>query len=224
MFNDTLLVSTLGNDLNNPAQLFGKDSLLTVLSNGNCISIRALNHLNTTLKEVRVEAENAFNRTSSNTSITTKYKAGTLEFPISNNAYIDAFPLTTSLIQPIWVQYSIPNLLPGKYNIYVVFVPTYLEDSTKVLPFKANCFLTYPNSDGVSQNNISIYTGVVTTPKNITKFLVKSDFVVNFFDFGLAGATNPLIKLKVQNAATSAQSTLYNREILTDCIIFEPVQ
>ncbi len=224
LVNDTLLLTTLGNDLNDPTQLFGKDSLLAILSNGNCQRISALNHLNAALKEIRVEAENAFNRTSSNTRIYTKYKASTLAFPISNDAYIDAFPLTTSSIQPVWVQYSIPNLLPGKYNIYVVFVPTYLEDTTKILPFKANCYLTYPNSEGAIQTNVSIYSNAITAPKNISKFLVKSDFEVNFFDFGLAGATNPMIKLKVQNAATSAQTTLYNREILTDCILFEPVQ
>ena len=221
---DTLLLTTLGNELVSPTQLFGKDTLIARFSNGNCLKISALNYLNAALKEVRVEAENPVNRTSSNSNLITKIKSSTPDFPISNNAYVDVYPLTTSSFQKVWVQYCIPNLLPGKYNIYVVFVPAYLEDTTKILPYLVNFYLTYPNTDGVTVSDQVISSNVNTIPKILSKILVKSDFVVNFFDMGLAGKTNPSIKLKVENAASVNQSTLYSREVRTDCILFEPVQ
>lgn len=224
LMSDTLLFTTLGNELVLPTQLFGKDTLIAKLSNGNCLKISALYHLNAPLKEVRVEAENSVNRKSSNANVTKKYKTSNSEFPISNNAYNDVYPLTTSLIQPVWVQYGIPNLLPGKYNIYVVFVPACLEDTTLILPYSAKAYLDYPDANGVTQSNLVLTTTIITAPKAISKILLMSDFVVNFFDMKLAGATNPMVKLKVQNTATVVQSTLYNREIRTDCIIFERVE
>lgn len=223
LLNDTLFLTSLGNELVNPAEIFGNGLLIIKLSNGNILKISKLNHLNTTAKEVRVEAENPINRSYSNCTVVSKTKISTLGFPISNNAYADVFPLTTSSLQKVWVQYSIQNLLPGKYNIYVVFVPSYIEDTTKALPYLVNFYLTFPNLNGATQSNV-VSTNVVTNPKTISKILVQSDFVVNFFDMGLAGATNPLIKVRVENAAKSNQTTLYNREILTDCILFEPVQ
>lgn len=224
LMSDTLILTTLGNELVNPSQLFGNDTLISKLSNGNCLKISALNYLNTVQKEVRVEAENPVNRTNANSSINVRNRVSLPDFSISNNAYIRVFPLTTSSVQKVWAQYSIPNLLPGKYNIYVVFVPAYLEDTAKTLPYLVNFYLTYPNADGVTVSNASMSSNVITAPKTISKIRVKSDFIVNFFDMSLAGKTNPSIKLKVENAAIVNQSTLYSREVRTDCILFEPVQ
>lgn len=220
---DTLLLTTLGNELVQPVQLFGKDSLLAKLSNGCALRVSTLAHLNDSVKTVRTEAENPTNRTLTNVNVKVMNRMGTTEFPISGNSYIEAIPMTTSSLQKTWVQFGIPHLLPGTYNIYAVILPAYMNDTTKILPNKIKFTLTYPNASGVSTTSTPV-SNSETNPKVVSKILISSNFVVNFFNMSLAAATNPMIKVRVESVAYLTPPSPYNRNILTDCILFEPVQ
>lgn len=219
----TALTTTLGDVFDQPAEQFGLAAHDTTLSNGNILKVGKLKLYKAPTDTIRVEAENPLNRTSSNAQLVVKSYESRPDRQISGNAYLDVVPLTTSSIQPVRVVYNLPNVLPGKYNLYVVLVPAYLEDTTLTKPYLAKFYLDYPNTDGTAVTTYASTTNATSDPKACTKVLVKSDLTIGLFNMELIKTNLPRIKLIVQNAATSTQ-TSYSREIRTDCILLEPVQ
>jgi hypothetical protein len=219
----SVLTTTLGEVYNHPTEQFGLAALDTTLSNGNILKIGKLKLFKAPTDTIRVEAENPLNRSSFYAQLVLKTYESRPETHVSDNAYLDAVPTSTSNLQPPRVIFSMPNVHPGKYNLYVVFVPTYLEDTTQTKPYSVKFYLDYPNIDGTTVTTYASTTNSVTDPKNCTKVLVKSDLSIGLFNMELIQTKLPRIKVTVQNAATSTQ-TSYSREIRTDCILLEPVQ
>ena len=214
------LVSTTGNVFYNPGSLFNTQPV--TLSNGLAYITSQMPYADTIswFKEIRVEAEDAEGRDFSSSSIflRTSYGSG---LDVSENKYILVDPTS---VEPS-VEFSIPNTLSAKYNIYCVFVPASIVDPLNLTPTKAKFKLTYIRraSGSTFISNISPADNI-TNPSGMTKMLVSQ------FDFQYANVIDEeydkvAVKLEVINDVTTAeeQAGTYSRTMRIDCIIFEPV-
>lgn len=235
---DSVLVSTNWNKLTNPDSLF-MNSQKTVLSNGIAYQTSKLNHKSkdSWCKEIRVEAENAvYGRKSENYEITTQSSLGT-KFNLSRNAYIYCKPTSTSALSPLTLTFNIPNTLSTKYNIYVVFVPTVITDTTDKRPYKMNFWIsTNANAPAPTYTPIGA-TNQLTDPLNVTKLLIAKNYefpTTNIIsDPSLQRAKIPMgstsavtfgIKMRNMGGVTTTEVKNFNRATRIDCLILEPVQ
>jgi uncharacterized surface protein with fasciclin (FAS1) repeats len=170
--------------------------------------------------EIRIEAENtSYGRTSFNANVYWR-SAENSGFNVSGNRYIVAYPLTTGNIQLVWVSFAIPNTLSAKYRIYCQFVPSAIQE-VKKLPGLVKFFLEYTKADGTKFTSSAINAEVSGTA--VSKiFVTEVTFpYCNILTNDNIGDIS--VRLKVQNAASTTQSTTYTRTMLIDCIILEPV-
>lgn len=216
------LVSTTGTVFYNPDQLFTNISLTESLSNGISNLTPQMPYADTLswFKEIRVEAENEEGRTNSNNVIFTRNSYGS-GLDVSENEYILVDPTSAGSS----VEFSIPNTLSAKYNIYCVFVPASIVNPTDITTTKATFVLTYIRRATGSTFIKSITPEINTTlPTGLTKMLVDQ------FDFEYANYIDEdynkvKVKLEVINDVTTEeeQAGEYSRTMRIDCIILEPV-
>jgi uncharacterized surface protein with fasciclin (FAS1) repeats len=237
------LTSTNLNKFANPARLF-QNSQQHLMSNGYSYVTSKLNSTanESWFKEIRIEAENnRYGRLTSNYNVSTLSGLGT-GYDISFRNYAYFTDASQSSISTLFVSFPIPNTLSGKYNIYCVFVPTKIVDTTDVRPYKVKFSLKYTNSTGQVVNFGAVTaTNEVKTPSTtkatfttnpdaIDKMLVVKDFEFpysNIIDFTDANFINGIsVALKVENATpkTPVEMVKFNRNLRIDCIILEPVQ
>jgi hypothetical protein len=239
-YSDSVLVSTHWNKLTNPDSLFLNAQKIP-LSNGLAYQTSRLYHKpkDTWCKEIRIEAESSiYGRKSDNYEITTLSSLGS-QFNVSKNSYISCKPTSPNALSPLTLTFNIPNTLSTKYNIYVVFVPTIISDTTDKRPSKMNFFLsTSANAPAVIFPTTPINpTPLLTDPLNMTKMLVVKNYefpTTNIVtDPYLARAKTPqgytssvTFGLKMRNVSGTSPADLknFNRFTRVDCIILEPVQ
>jgi hypothetical protein len=91
------------------------------------------------------------------------------------------------------------------------------------LTCKGLYYLLYKLTNGLvkSQNFTNKSVNYITKTDKMTKVLVADNYVFPVSEYGM-GISN--VKLKVSSNVTQAQTTAYSRDMLLDCIIFEPVQ
>lgn len=236
---DSILVSTNWNQLTNPDSLF-MNSEKFILSNGYAYKTSKLYHkpIDSWCKEIRVEAENSFGgRTSTNYEITTMSSLGT-KFNLSRNAYINCRPTSTSALSPLTLTFPIPNTLSTKYNIYAVFVPTVITDTTDKRPCKLEFSLSLNANASAPSYTKLVVANNLTDPLNMTKMLLLSNYEFTTTNLiNIAGGVNAKIPqgdltppitigLKIKNlgGTSPAEVKNFNRALRIDCIILEPVQ
>ncbi|MDD4970585.1 MAG: fasciclin domain-containing protein [Paludibacter sp.] len=232
------LKSTNGIKLADPGRLFS-GAQRSELSNGygyvtNKINIEAKESW---LSEIRVEAESAafdasdlVNYTQNNmTALGTGYS-------VSRGRYLKAESKTQSSLSKLYVNFQIPFTLAAKYNIYCVFVPTSISNANDARTNKVKFYLSYVDATGKQITNAAIdATNTVTTPTKTpaifttTPFQVQKMLVANNVVFPFCNLINlprATVALKIENAAGVSGPDLvsFNRNLLIDCIILEPVQ
>jgi len=123
------------------------------------------------------------------------------------------------------VEFSIPNTLSAKYNIYCVFVPAKIVDSNNVTPTKAKFQLTY-----IRRASGSTFIKRITPANNVTNTEGLTKMFVDQFDFEFANIVDAeyeriAVKLEVSTNVTAQeeQSGNFSRTMRIDCIILEPV-
>jgi len=218
--NYDLIISTTGNIYRNPVYLFNNNPVL--LSNGLAYISNNFPFIDTVswFKNIKVEAEYSAGRNNSGCNIFLRTSYGT-GFNVSNNRYILVDPISTDPK----VEFSIPNVLSAKYNIYCVFVPGIIVDSSYALPTKVKFKLTFiRRSSGSTFVTYLNPLNNITNPYEITKMLAGT------YNFEYANViddeyNNIAVKLEVINIVTTAeeQSGAFTRTMRIDCIIFEPV-
>lgn len=215
------LTSTYGNVFYNPGEIF-KGLDYESLSNGLAYITDQMPFPDTSsfFKEIRVEAEYSSGRTNTGSNIFIRSSYGT-EYTASNNYYILVDPTST---EPA-VEFSIPNTLSAKYNIYCVFVPAKIVDPNNLTPTKAKFQLTY-----IRRASGSTFIKRVTPENNVTDTLGFTKMFVDQFDFEYANVIDAeyqriAVKLEVSSDVTTQeeQSGDFSRTMRIDCIILEPV-
>ena len=215
------VTSTYGNVFHTPAEIF-KGLDYEALSNGLAYITDKMPFADTAsfFKEIRVEAEQSFGRTNTGSNIFNRSSYGT-EFTASGNYYILLDPTST---EPA-VEFSIPNTLSAKYNIYCVFMPAKIVDAINPKPTKAKFQLTY-----IRRANGSTFIKRVTPVNNVVNPDGITKMFVDQFDFEFANVVDAqynrvAVKLEVSSAvsAQEEQSGDFTRTMRIDCIILEPV-
>jgi hypothetical protein len=237
---DTVITSTNWNKLTNPDSLFMNAEKM-ILSNGYAYKTSKLYHKpqDSWCKEIRMEAEYAQSgRVGLNYDIANISSLGT-KFSLSRNAYIYCKSTSTSALSTLSVTFPIPNTLSTKYNIYAVFVPTVITDSTDKRPYKVECSISYNVNAAVNQQLFTKFTltNNITDSLKVTKMLIAKNYEFTTTNIasirGLVGAKIPqgltsptAIGLKIRNivGTSAADKKNFNRDLRIDCLILEPVQ
>lgn len=215
------VTSTYGNVFHNPAEIF-KGLDYVALSNGLAYVTGKTPFADTLsfFKKIRVEAEQTNGRTNTGSNIFIRSSYGT-GFTASGNYYILVDPTS---IEPA-VEFSIPNTLSAKYNIYCVFVPARIIDPANATPTKAKFQLTY-----IRRVSGSTFIKRITPVNNITNTDSFTKMFVDQFDFEFANIVDAqydrvAVKLEVSSnvSAQEEQSGKFSRTMRIDCIILEPV-
>ncbi len=154
-----------------------------------------------------------------------------IDYAVSNGKYIEVIP-TSAAVNPN-ITYTISNTLSGQlgedgtvekgaaYNIYVVFLPNVLKAPFNPKMNKVNFTLSYMDENGKNKNvtynnNKEDYITSATEP---TKVLVAENVV---FPYAERGLKSPNVKLRISSSVASSLTATYTRELLIDCLIFEP--
>jgi hypothetical protein len=193
--------------------------------------------LDTWNKNLKVEAESitGVDSLKINYTMSTSSSLGTV-FNTSGKSYLTAVASTPSFISNLAVKFPIPNTLSTKYNIYCVFVPATIIDTTDLKPYKLNFYITYKDANGktVKDQKLTVANNV-TNARSITKMLVAQNYsfpfcnIVNSKNEGISVPEKVSVFLKVENAASGSSSSAtdrktYNRTLRIDCVLLEPVQ
>ncbi|HET9571556.1 MAG TPA: fasciclin domain-containing protein [Bacteroidales bacterium] len=231
------IISTLGSVIHDPDALFD-GSVKQIASNGMVYLTDKLNYQanETWNKPIELECEATEGRVAGpNTGINTRTVTSESSVPVSESRYIEVVPNTTTA-QPA-VTFDVPNVLSGKYDIYVEFVPASLDgtprDSTKLL-----FDLTYMTPTGKTTNTTAKLSSFVTSGTRKVKMKAYSGFefpISNYYDrlwwvdyrAGLHNYNEYVVttKLMVKTNVTTTElnNNLYTRKFRIDRLIFEPV-
>ncbi len=215
------LVSTNGNGFYNPGYLFANTEMDS-LSNGLSFVTGKMPFADTSswYKEIRIEAEESEGRINTNNILFPRTSFGT-GLDASNDRYILLDPTASGSS----VEFSIPNTLSAKYNIYCVFVPGSIVDPNNTIPTKARFVLTY-----IRRASGSTFISKITPAENATSPTGLTKMLVAQYDFQYANVISEeynraAVKLEVINDVTTVEEQAgdFSRTMRIDCIIFEPV-
>lgn len=231
------ITSTSGSVIHDPVSMFS-GSNKQIASNGLVYLADELkyNDVETWNKKIILECEATDGRVAGpNTGINTRTVTNNSTVPVSDYRYIEVVPNTTTA-QPS-VTFNIPNVLSGKYDIYVEFIPASLDgvprDSTKLL-----FDLTYLKATGTSINEtVKLNTFITSGTKKVTiKAYSGFEFpVANYYDrlwwidyeAGLHSYNEHVVttKLMVKTNVSTAElnNNTFTRKFRIDRVIFEPV-
>ena len=233
------LRSTSPSIIYDPADLFS-GTVSESASNGLVFKTDELRYSNieTWNKPIEVEGETEDYRvapTGNTSSYTTKSVAAGGDIFVSGLRYLEVNPTSPS-VQPE-VKIQIPNLLSGKYNIYVEFIPGSIEgapnDSTRL-----QYILTYRDARGSEKNELTLDKNLITSGTKKVKMKVFSEFnfpASNYYDrLWMIDLSNGIhtradmkvnTSLKIQTNVTTAEynNNIFTRNFRVDRIIFEPV-
>ncbi len=224
--------------IKNPAEFFS-DSRDTTVSNG---VVYMADHLHFSpsdwCKTVKVEAESnsgAFTLDPAEMRARNTYSRQTRSYPwisdqISNKGFLEVVPVSST--DKAYATFFVYDLQSTAYNIYVVLVPaTYYvrepeaEDSAKCLPNKMQFTLAYPTGDGLREEiNYNKFT-YTNDPFKVDTVLVTRDADGNPSPVTFPYCTCfeiPSVTFKVYNNVSSKETKRYSRNLLIDCVIFEP--
>lgn len=233
------LISTTKSVIHQPATIFGNSTAI-VASNGFVYPVNNLAYDNTETwnKPISVEAEDQNGRSYNNTltSVYTRTIKSESSFKnVSGDSYIEVMPISAATNPS--VNFEIPNVLSGKYNIYAVLLPATMEgeevelDSTKI-----QFTLSYQNANGKNSSKTNKAKGLITSGKEMTKMLAFEDFEFPVSDYTdnlwRSDDENKEEDLKVKTTITimtnvtakEYSSGKYSRTFRLDRIILEPIK
>ena len=235
------LVSTSPSVIREPGSLFGNTQKIQA-SNG--LIFLAEDNLNynaveTWAKPIFVEADEQEGRKiSTNTTIVPRILEGE-NSPATHFRFLEVYQtaLDDNMDNQPKVTFDIPQVLSGKYDIYVEFLPGELAQQGDPRATKLRCTLNYRNANGNTVTSIA--NNLQTSATEKVKLLLFKEFnfpVANYYDRlwavdlirGLHTIDERVVatKLDIAVRVTAAEynSRQFGRSFCVDRIIFEPVQ
>jgi hypothetical protein len=175
-------------------------------------------------RTIVVEAENpAFGRQNLNNDLYFRTSEGT-GYDVSGGKYIVLNPTVTSALSKVSVVFPIPNVLSATYDMYCVFVPERISNAVDPKPNKIDVGITYRKENGIyyPTTYTNLIKGIVTSADSLTKVHLGR---VSFpWATPYDKTTNSVeVKLRIDNAVSTTQTTTMSRTMRIDCVIFEPV-
>lgn len=235
------ITSTSGIVFKNVSNLF-EDADRYNLSNGTMFIADSLRMkpIESYHRPIVVEAEtNIYGRSNTNSILYNRSYTGA-DFNLSNKRY--AFmKYTGNSTGRVVFNMNIPNVLSGKYKLYVVIAPHALENPITPMPAKFIVKMVYrsvngsvpsitsrPSFDSSSnRNNPSTPTGgYIASADTVSKVYIY-DFTFPYASMFEKGNPQGLdVAIQIENMATSSdeRNGRFTRDLLIDCIILEPVE
>lgn len=225
------LLSTSGNVFHHPIDLLEGADLVPV-SNGRIWQTEQLRYKpeETFLKPIVVEAELTSGRESNYAVISSRSSSNTIfRDSVSEQRYIEVQAVSENPRQQPTVQFTIPNTLAAKYNVYCIFAPScaYM-DGVKADSTKVSFYLNYVHEDGKMYEDDVIEISSPTNGTQMTKMFV-TQINLPFANYSASSFSGPLqqdndcVKLRVQTNVDRNETTKFTRIMRIDRIIFEPV-
>ncbi|MBN2165077.1 MAG: fasciclin domain-containing protein [Marinilabiliaceae bacterium] len=178
-------------------------------------------------KEIRLEAEETEGRKVNLAEIYLKSGIGfDLDISGEDKEFISVVSTATKTLQKVLqgVEFTIPTNLSAKYNIYCVFVPSWVVTGiVEGQTAEANFQISYTGADGsrVDKQNLTVTNNVIDT-LGLTKMLVAEKFEFPFCHLK-EDLPEESVVLKVKNP-TVKETTTRSKTFYIDCIILEPVE
>lgn len=233
------LVSTTGSVFYRPDSLFmgatrhaGSNGLMYV---SNSLKYKATDSWH---KEVRIEAENvSYTETGvkSNFDIFTRNSTGS-GMNVSKERYVYAKNLTINDFSVAFVKFPLPNTLSATYDIYCVFLPENIVETTSK-PSKVKFYVSYIDNTGKQINDAPVdaankilasgTAGIFTTNADAPTEMFVTRITLpfsNLLDEDNKLTFTPTVRLKVENAVKRAETVSFTKDMRVDCIILKPVQ
>ena len=222
------LVSTTGHKFLNPQYLFDGAQPVTT-SNGTVYVTNQLkyNAWDSWQQPILVEAERILGRENTLSTPSTVRVSGAAIASVSGGQYLKLDP-TTSSGNPT-VTFDIPNTLSSYYDIYCVFIPVNIENSSAIgKPCKVYFNLTYNDNNGNAVISKFPDSGdVITNPDSINVVPVALNFkfpTANYGELQDDGDPFVTVTLKVVSDVGRTETTNYSRQLLLDCILLMPAR
>lgn len=223
--------SVSGTKYLHPDSLFLNASSAVSLTNG---MVYGVNHLKAfepgfQKRNRLIEAENK----SENKLIATNYITLDISntfpgLPVSNGKFLHCIPTSSSALSQLTIIVPIPNTLSMKYNVYAVFVPSIVTDTTDLRPYKLDLYLS---TNGDTVNGLPTFTkmnvsNIITKPTEITKVLVASNQSFPYCSIVHDPKAPSKILLKIRNMGGMSSTELknYNRSMRIDYFLLEPAE
>jgi hypothetical protein len=131
-------------------------------------------------------------------------------------------PTTSSSFSTIYAEFSIPNNLSARYNIYCVFVPSKIENPIDTLPFRAKFSIIYLGANKVMQTITPTVPKNITNPKDTTKMLIAAKFKFPYSHVSPDEKATEIARIRVINDVKTTEKA-FSRNMKIDCILLEPV-
>ena len=235
------LVSTSPSIIRQPAALFGNTQKIQASNGWIFLSGDNVNYTanETWMKPVFVEAdEPEGRRITTNTTIVPRILEGNPGVSATNNRFLEVYQtvLDDNMENQPRVTFDIPQVLSGRYDIYVEFLPGELAQQGDRRATKIRFTLSYRNANGTTITSMT--SNLETSATGKVKLLVLKGFnfpVANYYDRlwaidferGLHTLEERVIttrlELAVRVTATEYNSRQFGRSFCVDRIILEPV-
>ena len=236
------LVSTSSSVMRQPATLFDGTQKIQasnglIFLDGNNVDY---NPVETWMKPIFVQAdEQEGRRIFSNTTIVPRILEGNPDVQASNSRFLEVYQtsLDDNMENQPRVIFDIPQVLSGRYDIYVEFLPGELAQQGDKRASKFRATLNYRNANGNTVTSIA--NNIETSETEKVKLLLFKNFsfpVANYYDRlwsidfinGLYTIEDRIVATKLEFAvrvtAAEYNSKRFGRSFCIDRIIFEPVQ
>jgi len=228
--NDSIY-SVSGTKYLHPDSLFQHVTSTVSLSNGLAYRV---NHLKAfepgfQKRKILIEAEEKLKNNIVAANYTMSAMVNTYPFlSVSNGKYLFCNPTSSSPLTPLTITVPLPNTYAMKYNLYFVFVPTIVTDTTDLRPYKLDFYIS---TNGDVANVQPTYTkintsNIITNPTALTKVLVAENF--EFQNCTILHNPNAVSKLQLRvrnvGGTTATELKNFNRSLRIDYILLEPVE
>jgi hypothetical protein len=230
---DDSLITTRMNVIYDPARLFRGTTKVAVSNGEICVMNNefTLDPTDAWHREIRVEAEGSYGR--ENSTDCQIFTRSAMDHPeLSNFRYLEVLSSSTGA-RP-YVQFEIPNTLAGLYNVYCIFVPPSVANSTAQDSTKIRCTFYEKREDVwvnirsggvVGGSFVPVPTQEVKSSNGMSKILLSADGQPWRFANANYMAEESTIRVRIA-CAISAQD--YNRgwtnNYRIDCLVLEPVK
>lgn len=122
------------------------------------------------------------------------------------------------------VTFTLPDILAGKYKLYVEFLPTTIDDPNKQLPSKASFMITHLNTDAGGSRRVRVSGPLETNPASKTKLFV-TELDLPYANIQSDEHSAPAMTIQITNETKLEEETAgaYTRSMRIDRIVLEPV-
>lgn len=176
----------------------------------------------TWFKTIELEAELSAGRSAANFFYSVRSGRG-LQEKVSGS-FLVLEPSLAADAPKASVTFTVPDVLAGRYRLYVEFLPTTIDNPDNQRSSKATFMITHLNTNAGGSARVRVTTPQETNPASKTKMFV-AELNLPFANKVTEDHRDPALTLQITNEVTQAEENAgqYTRSMRIDRILLEPV-